>query len=179
MEINSKVKEILQEFHIPLEDGIPYLIALHYGYEPSYIPDVLKSKMNRTNIVVPEKHKTAGLKWNISLFDNQDTNFEWVKEWMEKFRRVNPTRDFSLSNCKRRMKKFFSKYPQYRKDDVMAATDMYLKNIEDRNYMITPHYFIEKGSGATKTEPLLDWCEKYELYKNSEQARKSLSNTMK
>lgn len=180
MEINEKVKKILQEFHIPLNDGIPYLIGLYYGYEPTYIPDALKLKVNRTNIVtVDEKTKKGGLQWNIELFSGQETNFDWVKNWMELFREKNKTRVFSLSSCKKRMKKFFATYPQYRKDDVIGATEMYLRNLEDKNYMITPHYFIEKGSGATKTEPLLDWCEKYEIYINSERARTSLSNTMK
>lgn len=179
MNINNKAIEAMDEVGISARDGIPYLISLYYGYEPTYIPDELKLKMNRTGIFERKFKGADKLFWKIKLFDEQETNFGWVKaEYIGLFEAVNEERKGSGTMATARMKKFFATYPQYRKEDILAATQMYLDNVTDPRFVITSHYFISKGAGVDKSEPLLEWCEKLDVAKRSAQARSSNSNTM-
>lgn len=158
MTINSRILEILEEAGIRKDDGICYLLSLFYGYKPDYIPEILKQKINITKIVVEER---GDYKWNVPLFEEQQTAFDWVKtEYVELFRHVG-----KASNSREaiaRMKKLFAKNPDIRKEDVIRATEMYLYNTDSR-YVRYPHYFIEKGSGAEKTNDILEWIDKCKL----------------
>ena len=59
----------------------------------------------------------------------------------------------------------------------MDATKMYIRNT-DPKYIMMPHYFIQKGIGISKTTTILDWIEKYQLTKEQEEGRDSVTNTM-
>ena len=162
MTINSRILEILEEVRIRKDDGICYLLSLFYGYKPDYIPELLKQKMNITKIVV-EEH--GSLRWNVPLFEEQETAFDWVKtEYVELFRdsgKASHSREAIT-----RMKKLFAKNPDIRKEDVIKATEMYLYNTESK-YVRYPHYFIEKGTGAEKTNDILEWIDKCKLTQQS------------
>lgn len=173
MTINSRVLEILEESRIKKDDGICYLLSLYYGFKPDYIPDVLKQKINISKIVEEEG---GDIKWNIALFEGQETAFEWVKtEYVELFRQSGKATH--AREALTRMKKLFAKNPEIRKEDVIEATKMYLYNT-DMKYVRLPHYFIEKGSGVEKTSDLLDWVDKYRLAEEHAQGRVSNSNTL-
>lgn len=158
MEINERVLEIFREFKIFPDDGICYLISLFHGYKPTYIPEEIKKKINLTNIV---EERDKNLHWNIPLYQGQTTNFEWVaKEYMRMFHQVNPERRGVKRSCIARMKKLFAKHPDIRKEEVLGATRMYLMATDSR-YIRMSHYFIEKGTGATKTSDILEWIDRY------------------
>ena len=57
------------------------------------------------------------------------------------------------------MQNWFKLYPQYRKDDVIRATDTYMKATVP-GYYKNSAAFIFDGSGAMKKSILLQWCEK-------------------
>lgn len=176
MEINEQILEIFKEFRIFPADGICYLIAIYHGYEPTYIPEELKMKINATGIIV-EKNKN--IHWNVPLYNKQVTGFDWVKtEYVLMFKEANSDRGGNVRESIARMKKLFAKDPEIRKDDVIGATRMYLLNTDPR-YIRRPHYFIEKGQGANKTFDILDWIDKYRLTKNEQTGRTSHTNTMR
>ncbi len=176
MEINEQILEIFREFKIFPADGICYLMSVFHGYEPTYIPDELKVKINASGIIV-EKNKN--IHWNIPLYKEQITGFDWIKtEYVALFKVANPDRGGNVRESTARMKRLFAKNPEIRKDDIIGATKMYLLNT-DSKYIRNPHYFIEKGSGATKTYDILDWIDKYNLTKDEQQGRTSHSNTMR
>ena len=177
MQINERVLEILKECGIRRDDGICYLISLYHNYNPTYIPDTLKQKMNLTKIVVYDDK--GGLTWTIPLYSGAETAFEWVNtEYVPLFKSKNPKRGGKVREATSRMKKLFSTNPEIRKEDVIGATKMYLKNT-DVMYIRLPHYFLEKGVGAEKTYDVLDWIDKYKLmYDNENTVRVSNSNRM-
>jgi len=159
MEINKEILEILLKNNIRKDDGICYLISIYYNFKPDYIPDVLKQKIHTSKIF--EVDSNDSIQWNIPLFYNQETKFEWVKtEYLTLFRQASFEKSGHIKESIRRMKKFFADNPDVRKDEVISATDMYLRNTDYR-YIRLPHYFISKGSGVNKTSDLLDWIEKY------------------
>ena len=61
------------------------------------------------------------------------------------------------------MKKLFSEYPSIRKDEVIEATKLYIRN-NDTRFIRQSHYFISKGSGGDKTSDLITWID---VYRNS------------
>ena len=174
MTINSRILEILEEARIRKDDGICYLLSLFYGYKPDYIPEILKQKINITKIVVEER---GDYKWNVPLFEGQQTAFEWVKDYCQLFKDANPARTGHVREATSLLKKLFATNPEIRKDDIIGATKMYIRNT-DPKYIMFPHYFIQKGIGASKTTTMIDWIEKYKLAEEQEKGRESITNTM-
>ena len=73
------------------------------------------------------------------------------------------------------MKKLFSLYPHIRSDDVLEATDLYLGNIKDVQYVLKANNFILTDKGESE---LYHWIEEvYEVRKRTEE-RKSFNNIM-
>jgi len=176
MTVNEQILEVFKEFKIFPSNGICYLIALYHGYDPTYIPDLLKQKVNATGII---SVKDKNIHWNIPLYENQVTAFEWVKtEYVAMFKAANSDKGGNVRESISRMKKLFAKNPDVRKDDVIGATRMYLLNTDVR-FIRNPHYFIEKGVGVNKTSDILDWIDKYKLTKNQQVGRTSHTNTMR
>jgi hypothetical protein len=176
MEINEEILEIFKEVKIYPADGICYLIAVFYGYKPHYIPADLKVKVNASGIYGV---KGGNLHWNVPLFKNQETGFDWVKtEYVQMFKEHNPTRGGHVREATARMKRLFAKNPDIRKDDIIGATRMYLINT-DSQYIRNPHFFIEKGTGGNKTTDILDWIDKHKENVNRGQGRVSHTNTLR
>ena len=97
------------------------------------------------------------------MFEEQETGFEWVSEWMDLFKAVNPERRGSKADVLRRMKRFFMNNPSVRKDDVFKATQNYLKTISEPMYCKKSHKFIYEIDGSSM---LLDYVENIESSKN-------------
>lgn len=116
----------------------------------------------------------TGYKLVFHIFEEQTKEstltdkFAWVGKFRDLFKQANPDRWGTLSTCKERMKKFFSENPEIRVDEVMDATEMYLKNT-DRRYIMKSHKFIYDGAGTSRNSTLEEWIEKFrEVSKNIE-----------
>lgn len=173
MKFNSKIIEILKECKIHVPDGMTYLLSLYHSLDCTYFPPEFKVKMNTTGIYVLEK---GTLKWVTPLTETQLTAFEWViNEYIPLFERIG--KPPHTRECVSRFKKFFAENPEVRKDDVMEATLMYIKNTEPK-YVMFPHYFIQKGVGSAKTQTILDWIEKVKISQQQQKNRVSNSNIL-
>lgn len=176
MKINESIYPILTEFGVGLKDGTAFLLLKYFDVVPSFIPEILEAKMNRTGIYHIDHNNS--LAWRIPLFEQQETAFDWVKtEYRQMFKNANPDKSGNGNTCVRLMKKFFADNPDVRKDDVIGATDFYIKNT-DSKYLRFSHYFILKGSGATKISELTAWIEKYKEYQERATGRTGVSITM-
>lgn len=173
--INSEIREILKENDIRYTDGLSYLLSLYYDCVSTFVPDIFKLKMLTTNIF--EVTEKQGFVWNISLFEEQLTNFEWVKEYRDAFKQINPERAGDLNTCVLRFKRFFAKYPQYRVEDVKEAVNAYFRSVSSPKYLMKSQKFIFEGHINTGSSELLTWLER--IGENSPDGRTSLTNTMK
>jgi hypothetical protein len=165
MKINEEIKERIRDLGIPLNDGLAYLLAVYFNCVPSTTSLVLVKQMSVTKILSLSTDKQVS--WNIPLFVNQvkEDKWDWViSEYRELFRQVNSLRSGPKSSCISRMKKFFQENPEVRKDDVIGATKMYIRNLTSSDYITSAHYFIFKGTGANKISGLEDWVDKYKSY---------------
>ena len=177
MEINTEIKSILQECGVGVEDGMSYLLMVYFGYKPSFVPEVLKTKVNATGIYFMDKNNS--LQWKIPLFSDQETAFDWVKsEYVQLFVDAHPDKRGNGNSSVRLMKAFFASNPDVRKEEVIEATKMYMRN-NNPQFIRQSHYFISKGKGANKIEELKDWIEKYRLWqKDTGEHRTGIANTM-
>lgn len=180
MKINPQIEQILNEFGIPREDGLSYLLSIYFDVRPSYTPPLLVQKINVTNILGIDENKQ--LMWNHSLFETQETlnKWDWVKEWIEMFGRVNKARKGTLPTATTRMKAFFAQNPDVRREEVIAATEMYIRNLRSPDYIITSYYFIFKDKGKDRTSSLEEWIEKYRLayQEDTNHTKVGIENTM-
>ena len=176
MIINERVKEILSDYKINQNDGLTYLIALYYGYEASYVPDLLKKKIFLTKII--EMDVNSVITWKIPLFYEQETNYEWVEGYRDTFKKINKDRAGSLKTCVARFKRFFRDNPGVTLDEIKGAVNMYLKTVTNPDYLITSHYFIYKDKGADEISHLQIWLERYRENQGVSVGRNSKSNTM-
>lgn len=155
LDINSEVREIFTSKNIPVHDGVAFLVCLYYGINPSFIPVDLERKVLSSGIVSKD-YASDTVVWKINLFEEQETGFEWVTEWMDMFKEVNPERRGVKADVLKRMKKFFINNPSIRKDDVMKATKMYLKSISEPIYCKKSHKFIYEQDGTSMLKDYVD-----------------------
>lgn len=176
MTINEELYPILTEFKIVREDGIAYLLMKYFGCKPTFVPDDLITKMNMTGIYYVDNSNS--LQWRMPLFNDQQTAFDWVKnEYVQLFVDANPEKRGNGNSSVRLMKQFFANNPDVRKEEVIEATKMYIRNTDSR-FIRLSHYFISKGKGLNKIEELKDWIEKYRLWKTEGRGRTSTATIM-
>ncbi len=168
MELNKEVFEILKEFKIDKSEGILCLLGIYYELDVEKVcsEETIKA-INLTKIVDKDYNNKGAIVWNMPLFAGTEHEFSWVKEWIEEFGKKNPERKGSWRDATTRMKVFFAKYPQYRKEDIYRARDAYFATVRDPQYLISSHKFIFDGIGGMKKSTLLAWCEKGEAASNT------------
>ena len=178
MKINPEIDKILKNSKIDYNEGTLILLAIYYYLNkplPDYIPEKTYLRLLTTNIVTINNNNTVT--WNVPLFEEQVTNFDWVISYRNAFKKLNPDRAGTLSTCLIRMKKFFSENPHVRVDDIKGAVAMYFRSVRDPQYLITSHKFIYEGTGNSRNSPLEGWLEKY--YEAVSQEDNRISETRK
>jgi len=148
LNFNSEIRSIFNSKNISIHDGISYLLCLYYGTSPSFIPDVLERKVLACGIVT-KNYETGSITWRVPLFEEQETGFEWIGEWMDLFKSVNPERRGTKQYVLSRIKKFFVNNPSIRKDEVFEATKLYLKSVDNPKYCKKSHKFIYEADGSS------------------------------
>lgn len=159
--INHRVISILEDAGIDVDSAVLYLLAIYHNLKTNIIPEDIVRKVNLLKIVERDYTNTNNLIWNINLFEGQSTddNWGWIDEFITLFNNVNPERRGVKKYVVERMKKFFAENPEVRKDDVLNATKLYIKNLTSPTYCMKSHKFIFDGVGAMKNSTLLQYVE--------------------
>ena len=157
--INSEISDILKRSNIKFEDGVSILILLYYNTIPSFIPQDTLNKILNLGILDMD-YSTNTYIWKKPLFEESQTGFEWIKEWMDLFKAVNPDRKGIRVDVMKRMKKFFANNPSVRVDDVFTATKKYLSTLSDPQYCKKSHKFIYEQDNSSL---LLDYIEQLKM----------------
>lgn len=167
--INPEIKQALAQYKIDRDKGLSALLGIYFGLNINNTTDPLVIRaLNISKIVVKDYPNRGEIKWNIPLFlGMEDENFGWVTEWDAMFARLNKDRADGPTMCTNRMKEWFKKYPHYRKDDVIKATQNYLNTVKSVQYLNRSAKFIFEGNGVNKPSLLLSWCEKLKTSRSS------------
>ena len=162
MKINDEIIDRLEDADVPVNDGLSYLLSVYFDCVASTVTNTLIKKIHLTKILGLNKDKE--LVWNTSLFQDREKELPWkwvIDEYREMFKRVNEKRAGPKKASVTRMKKFFSESPEVRKDEVLGATKLYIRNLTSPHYITSAHYFISKGRGSDRVSGLEDWVDKY------------------
>ncbi len=159
MEINKAISRVLRESNIEVQGGTLVLLGIYYGVDVDIVCPEEIVKAISTSKIVEKDYKTNTIKWNIPLFIGQETEWDWVINGYNSIWNKYPSRKDSDIDVLKRMKRFFSLYPQYRKQDVKNAVTAYIKTIRDPQYIKSSAKFIFEGIGAMQKSMLLKWCE--------------------
>ncbi len=163
MKINKEIAVILKHHKIDVQAGTLVLLGIYFNLDVDTVcPEEVVKAINLTKIVV-KNYDQKIIEWNIPLFEGQNTDWDWVKEWNDGFGKLNPERKDSLVDVQKRMMEFFKNNPKYRMQDVIEARNNYFKSVRDSQFLKSSAKFIMEGIGAMKKSMLLTWCEKLDL----------------
>lgn len=160
MKLNPEIQKLLKEIEVDENEGILYLLSIYHDVESNCISEKTIRLVNNLGIVERD-YKTNTLLWHVPLYEGQniDNVWDWVNQYRELFASKNKERAGSKRTCILRMKLFFTENPHIRKDDVLKATEMYLRTVEPQ-YVKTAERFIYDGQGNFKTSMLSTWVER-------------------
>lgn len=153
--------------------------------EGGFLPDNVKMdkdiamKMIKTNlfeVTGENKFKLVFPLFEEALSSSQpETSDAWIAEYRNMFKPVNEDRWGTLSSCKSRMQDFMKKNPDVTKDEVLGATQLYLRNT-DPKYVMKSHKFIYDGIGAMKNSSLEQWIESFRKQKTLQTNQKTTTD---
>lgn len=85
----------------------------------------------------------------------------WIGEYQKIFKAAKNGTMGSKSVCIKKMKRFMAENPEYTKDVILRATQLYIDEcVQNDQYARHPQYFISKQEGDKITSSyLMDWCE--------------------
>jgi len=111
------------------------------------------------NLFKPGYTQTGGDSWEDTL-----NKIEWVDDFREKFRTINPTRGGTYKEVHKRLVKFY-KENDFDKQEILAAVDLYVEDMikakQDPKFLKSAHKFIYEGHGNIKSSMLEDYCNRY------------------
>lgn len=151
--INPEISSALTKYRINVDEAKMYLLGVYFNLDTQYISEKTRKQVNALGVVEREYHSSSNknvVKWKVPLFSEEKSEaFAWVTEWMDGFKKINPSRRGTKSSVMSRMKKFFAEHPEVRVQDVFAATQLYFKTVDNPQYLKTSHKFIYEGTGLT------------------------------
>lgn len=181
MEINDEILNRLENISVPKEDALSYIISLYFGCVPSTTSEKVKVQVSMLGIYQIEKNAFL---WNMPLFKHEikdEGKWDWViNEYREIFKSIKSSRGGPKKSCVSRMKKFFSDNPDVRKEEIIAATKLYIGILDSKDYITSAHYFIYKGIGSNQVSKLEEWVEKYRehLKETQPSSEEDITNSM-
>jgi len=150
MKLNPELKEVFREFNILPDAGMLCLFSIYHQIPLiGELAVLLEPVMMQINVakIVDKDYRTGSITWNITLYEGEENEWSWIdKEYRPMFKALDKLKAGSMSSCSRKMKEFFKAHPSVRKQDVLAATKLYLSTITDTQYMQQADYFIFKNS---------------------------------
>ena len=94
----------------------------------------METTIKKINIsrIVDRDYERKEIIWNVPLFGTQEVKWSWVDtEYRKLFRDIRPDRSGTSISCLKRMKEFFRDNPEVRKDNVIAATKLYISELNN------------------------------------------------
>lgn len=177
--INPEILSALKQYKINIDEARLYLLGIYFDIDTQYVSEKTRKQVNNMGIVEREYSDNTNrdrIVWKVPLFSEEKSEaFAWVSDWMDGFKRINPSRRGTKSSVMARMKKFFANNPEVRVDDVFAATQLYFKTVDNPQYLKTSHKFIYEGTGFNLHSTLLQFVEQLK----EQGVRDGRSNKMK
>ena len=98
------------------------------------------------------------------VFIEEESNIkDWIQEYRDQFKGLKPGAMGDSIGCLMKMKKFTELYPQFNKDTIIKAAELYISTVDDLRFLQQADYFIFKSdSEKMKKSRLASFCEEVE-----------------
>ena len=131
------------------------------------IPNGDKYYIHIKNALNESKHIELTLIQDNTITINDSDIESWINDWRDEWRTKKVGSMGNRDKCIKNMKEFNQLYPQYTKQDIYDARDLYMKNVIHQygnyTYLQQADYFIKKkvkGEDGIETRAtLLAYCE--------------------
>lgn len=145
MEFNKELTDVLDDYGINRNEALTVLLILYYNieYNNQIFNDSMIKTLSQLNFIRYDfQEKKYFL--TVPLFGTS-TSDEWVKEYMNKFAKVNPERRGDKQSVIKNYSKLQQEYKDVSTDDILKATDIYLASLKRQGkeqYCKKSHKFL-------------------------------------
>ena len=160
--INPQIIDICKEHNLNSEVIVLVLLAHYYNVIPDSFRITYEEEIKAVyflGIVTPNEDFTSITNWNIPLFNSDTIADEWawvISEYRILFTKRRGDAGGTIASCVDKMKKFFAENPSVRKDDVMEAAKLYIKQTPDPKFLQKASYFINKNKTESRLSEYLE-----------------------
>lgn len=159
-----ETKGLLAEWR---EEGLLLYSNSKYSWSPR-VNEILNSEELKivSSLLIPEQPTEEIVQPTTKKTPKVFAEIEWLEQFAEKFSRKNLGFSGKVTDKKttlQKMHKFLETY-DYTKDEILAATDMYIDSLKRSGsikFIRTSGYFISKIIDGVQQSDLASWCEEY------------------
>lgn len=155
LQINQQIKDTLKRNNINLADGFIVLSAMWFNLKPSFLEDSSNYYYKVWNAIlllgiVRMDYESGSLDWEIPLFGEFSISFDdaFVKQFMDKFKAINPERRGDKAAVIRNLKKIRMKFPNITEETINTVTDYYLEHLNNYQFCKKSHKFLWDINGS-------------------------------
>lgn len=155
MEINREIKQLLKEHNENVNEALTILLVIYYKLEKGNLimNDRYITTLSNLGIIGYDFAKSEYV-FKMPLFVEEEDlpkeqinhilSEEFVLEYIDKFKAVNPTRRASKLSVRDRFEKLLKNFHDVTEDEIMKAVDMHIAELSSPNYLKQADYFIWK-----------------------------------
>lgn len=164
--LNPEISNTLKKYNIDVDEALCYLFCLRNELSIDHISTQTIKQVNETcDFFEKDFDDNDNIKWKIKFYvEDSLEKLNWVDEFRNKFKQVNPTRAGTYKDVHKRLTKFL-KENDFTKNQILGAVDTYLEDMVrhgvDPKFVKSAHKFIYEGQGKLKSSMLEDYCNKF------------------
>lgn len=148
------------------EEGLLLDSNSKYSWHPNVNFKLGEEDMQVVGALTVDEHKLTKVDLPKTKTPKVYEDILWLDEFSKKFNRQSIGFSGKVSDRKstlEKMHKFLEKY-DYTKEEILAATDMYIDSMKRSNsikFIRNSGYFISKVIDGVQQSDLASWCEEY------------------
>jgi len=160
--INPQIIDICKEHNLDSEVIVLVLLAHYFNVIPNSFKTTYEEEIKALyflGIVTPNEDFSSITNWNIPLFNDEAIADEWswvISEYRVLFTKRRSDAGGTIASCVDKMKKFFAENPSVRKDDIIEAAKLYIKQTSDPKFLQKASYFINKNKTESRLSEYLE-----------------------
>jgi len=154
--LNPEIKKTLKKYKINVDEALCYLFCLRNGLSIDHISVNTAKQVNETcDFFEKDFDDPENIVWKIKFYVEDTLNkIDWVDDFREKFRTINPTRGGTYKEVHKRLIKFY-KENEFDKQEILGGVDLYIEDMikakQDPKFLKSAHKFIYEGHGNIKS----------------------------
>ena len=146
-------------------DNLHNKLFVKYNYQDGYVELREKSKLLLDFLSIESNysnHKEKKVNKMSSRVINEGFD-QFIEEYRNLWKGLKVGSMGSPMACKEKMLRWMGENPQYSKEDILKAARIYIKSVNNYQYLQAAHYFIYKKDGKEEDSRLSAFIEEKEV----------------